>query len=350
MEDERILLKNIDSLDFDSKLDNINGKCDNCSSCYKYGNNLKNPFSFQLLCHLFVKNIEYIPLSIELNGQNLKEKRYDDFIYWILNMINKMNEEIEQTEVNKIINELKNIWKNINGILQGNGVNESYLCDVSKIEPPLKFDDLKRKKRMSDYCQNFNTLYIKLTNHNKPNCRIYYDYFNKTKDIYKEISENCPKEGADTNNCPQICMGKDKDNDPEIIHKNLKCNITGVQEKQQKVNQEEKCNTEKDTLRSQLDQALVAPSKRAFDYSDPRTVFLILFTLWGIFLTFFFLCKITPFGSWIRNNLIKKKLVRDNFDELVEDESIYDYSEDVNTNMKNVNYNISYNSDWNPSQ
>ncbi|SBS89934.1 hypothetical protein POVCU2_0095050, partial [Plasmodium ovale curtisi] len=59
---------------------------------------------------------------------------------------------------------------------------------------------------------------------------------------------------------------------------------------------------------------------------------------------------VTPFGSLVRNNLLKKKIVRDNFDETVDDESMYDYSGSVNTNMQNVGYNMSYNNDWSPSQ
>ncbi|SBS91317.1 PIR Superfamily Protein [Plasmodium ovale curtisi] len=342
MADESILLKNIDSLYFDSKLDNINGKCANCSSCYKYGNNLSNPFSFQLLCHRFVKNIEYIPLSIKLNGQNLKEKRYDDFIYWILNMINKMNDKIEQTEVNNIINELIKIWKEVNQKLK-----EEHLYDPSEIKTPLNFEDVKRKKRMSDYCQNFSILQTKLTN-NKPQCHIYYNYFKNTIKAYDDVSVVCNKTSVDTSKCPYLC--KNNDYNPQIILSKLKCNKIPVEESLQKLITEEKCNIETDRLKSELGQALLAANNHVFNYSDPRVVVLILFAFLGIIVTFLFLYKITPISSLIRNNVLRKKLVRHNFDETVDDESIYDYSGSVNTNMQNVGHNISYNSDWNHSQ
>ncbi|SBT00899.1 PIR Superfamily Protein, partial [Plasmodium ovale curtisi] len=288
MEDETTVLKSIDSLDFDYKLDNINGKCANCSSCYKYGKNLKNPFSFQLLCHRFVKNIEYIPLSIQLNGKNLKEKRYDDFIYWILNMINKMNDEIEQTEVNKIINELINIWKEVNQKLPNNRVNVEHLYDPTGIITPLDFDDLKRKKRMSDYCQNFSFLQTKLTN-NKRQCHIYYNYFKNTMKAYDDVSVVCNKTSADTSKCPYLC--KNNDYNPEIILSKLKCNKIPVEESPPKLITEEKCNMETNRLKSELGQALLAANNHVFSYSDPRVVVLILFAFLGIILTFLFLYK-----------------------------------------------------------
>ncbi|SBS99113.1 PIR Superfamily Protein [Plasmodium ovale curtisi] len=348
MADESILLKNIDSLYFDSKLDNINGKCANCSSCYTYGNNLKNPFSFQLLCHRFVKNIEYIPLSIDLNTKNLKEKRYDDLIYWILNMIKKMNDEIEQTEINNIINELIKIWKEVNKKLPSNRVKEEHLYDPTRIITPLNFTDLKRKKRMSDYCQNFSTLQIKLTNYNKPQCHIYYNYFKNTMEAYNDVSVECNETRADTSKCPYLC--KNNDYNPERILSKLNCHKIPVEKSPPKLITEEKCNMETDKLKSELGQALLAANNHVFSYSDPRVVVLILFSFLGIILTCLFLYKITPISSLIRNNLLRKKLVRHNFDETVDDESIYDYSGNENTNMQNVEYNVSYNSDWNHSQ
>ncbi|SBS89779.1 PIR Superfamily Protein [Plasmodium ovale curtisi] len=347
MVDEIAVLKEIDSLSFDYKLDNINGSCNYCFLCYNKGKNLNNKFSFQLLCHQFVKNIEYIPLSIDLNGKNLKEKRYDDFIYWVHNKINKMNDNISETEFDKIIKELINIWKEVNEKFPSGSVNKEYLYDTSKIKTPLNFDDLKRKKFMSDYCQNFNTLHTKLTL-NRPHCKVYYDYFMKSKEAYVDVFDKCYKSGANTDGCPYLC--KNDYYNPERILKKLNCKKIGEEEIKKKYIPEEECNAKTDKLESELSQALLHSSNPAFNYSDPRTVFLILFTLWGIFLTFYFLYKVTPFGSLVRNNLLKKKIVRDNFDETVDDESMYDYSGSVNTNMQNVGYNMSYNNDWSPSQ
>ncbi|SBT01260.1 PIR Superfamily Protein [Plasmodium ovale curtisi] len=340
-------LEKIDSLLFDYKLENINGICTNCSSCSKYGNRLTNSFAFQLLCQRLVKNIEYIHSANAITSNYLDKKRCDDFIYWIHNNVNNMNDKRNHSENSRIFGELKKIWDEVNSKLKGSSGKDPFLnCDSSKIETQ-NFKELKEKKMMSDYCQNFNTLHTKLTTYSeKLFCEIYYDYFKKTMEAYDKVSENCHKHP--NCKCPDICSRKN--NDPKLILDNLKCAKIQAKEKKEKLIPEEKCNTEIDSLKSQLQEVTLVASNPAFNYSDPRTVFLILFTLWGIFLTFYFLYKITPFGSLVRNNLLKKKIARDNFDEAVDDESIYDYSGSVNTNMQNVGYNISYNSDWSPSQ
>ncbi|SBS99076.1 PIR Superfamily Protein [Plasmodium ovale curtisi] len=342
MADEASVLNELPSLSFDYQLDNLSGKCDHCNSCHQYGSNLNNKFFFQLPCHRLVKNIEYIRSTIYLNGQYVKQKRCEDFIYWMANNVNKLNVKKGKNEINDIINELINIWRYINGILERKGIDKTDLCDITNIELPLNLIDLKQKKMMSDYCENFDKLYTKLTN-NKNKCNIFYNYFMDSKEAYDLVLEKCHKSGTSNSSCPYFC--RSKRHDPKIILDKLNCTEIPAPKKQEILITQDQCNAEKDSLTSRLEQAMVAASNPAFNYSDPRSVFLILFTFWGTFLTFYFLYKVTPFGSFIRNNLLKKKLVKENFDELVDDESVYDYSESVNRNMQNVGYKISYNSD-----
>ncbi|SBT59313.1 PIR Superfamily Protein [Plasmodium ovale wallikeri] len=292
MEDNINVLEQIDSLYFDYKLENINGKCTNCATCSKYGQGLTNLFSFQLLCQRLVKNIEYIHSANAINSKYLDEKSCDDFIYWIHNNVYNMNDKKNHNENINIFGHLKNIWDEVNRNLKGSGIDPLYKCNISNIET-LKLDELKEKKIMSDYCQNFDNLTIKLTtNPHKPHCHIYYDYFMKTMKAYEKISELC--HNSSNSKCPNICLQKNVD--PKRILNSLKCAKIQAQEKKENLIPEEKCNTEKDALNSQLQQALSAADNPAFNYSDPRSVFLILFTFWGMLLTFFFLYK------YFRNN------------------------------------------------
>ncbi|SBT52355.1 PIR Superfamily Protein [Plasmodium ovale wallikeri] len=347
MSDEIKALKDIDSLIFDYELDNIKGKCVHCSSCYNYGKNLSNPFFFHLLCQRLVKNIEFIHLAYGINRKYSDEKSCNDFIYWIHNNVNNMKDKINESEINNIFSELKIIWNEVNGKLKDNDKEPLRSCDISKLNT-LNFDELKKNKLMADYCQNFELLHLKLTFGNKPHCKDYYDYFMKTKKAYEDVLKECHKQGIGTK-CPKICIRK-QNNNPQLILKNLRCDEIPKPVEEEKHITEKQCNTEKGVLQSQLERALLDASNPVFNYSDPRAVFLILSTFWGIFLTLFSLYKITPFGVWIRNKLLRKKLTEDNFDEAVDDESIYDYSGSMNTNMQNLEYNISYNSDWSPSQ
>lgn len=205
------------------------------------------------------------------------------------NYVNNMNNKTDKNEISNIIKELKKIWDEVNRKLQSNGSDPSHMCDTSKINTII-FDELKRKKTMSDYCQNSDTLHAKLTVRNKVNCSIYYDYSTKTKGAYKNVFEECYKFGANTANCPYLC--KNKKNDPDIILNDLKCTNIPVPEIPKKIITQEECNAETDRLKSDLEKALQAANNPSFNFSDPRVVLLILFTLWGIFITFFFLYKV----------------------------------------------------------
>ncbi|SBT00380.1 PIR Superfamily Protein [Plasmodium ovale curtisi] len=58
----------------------------------------------------------------------------------------------------------------------------------------------------------------------------------------------------------------------------------------------------------------------------------------------------TPFRSWISNKLGKKKILRDNFNEQSDDETLDADYETADRNMQNTGYSIIYNSDWNSSR
>ncbi|SBT53422.1 PIR Superfamily Protein [Plasmodium ovale wallikeri] len=66
-----------------------------------------------------------------------------------------------------------------------------------------------------------------------------------------------------------------------------------------------------------------------------------------MFLTLLFLYKMTPFRSWIRNKLEKKKIIRDSFNDQSDNELLDADYESVDRDMLNTGYNITYNSDWN---
>lgn len=61
-------------------------------------------------------------------------------------------------------------------------------------------------------------------------------------------------------------------------------------------------------------------------------------------LCLFIICQTSPLGLWIKNIVRKKEIVGTNFDEENEQELLDNYSENMNRNFKNAEYNISYNS------
>ncbi|SBT02118.1 PIR Superfamily Protein, partial [Plasmodium ovale curtisi] len=262
MDDKTKALDQIDSIKFDYELDNMK-----------------------------VKNIEYIyrAHAHSISAKYSDEKSCNDIIFWIHNKVNNMKDKINQSEINDIFSELKKIWDNINGKLKTSGNEPLSMCDISNINA-LNFGVLKQKKIMSDYCQNFDNLRTKLTtNPHKRYCDIYYEYFKNTMKAYNDVFEKCYKPGANTDNCPKICI--QKQNNPQIILNNLRCNKIPKPVIEEKLITEKQCDKEKGVLQSELEQALLDSSNPVLIYSDPRVIFLILFTFWGIFLTLFFFYK-----------------------------------------------------------
>ncbi|SBT02649.1 hypothetical protein POVCU1_079200, partial [Plasmodium ovale curtisi] len=54
--------------------------------------------------------------------------------------------------------------------------------------------------------------------------------------------------------------------------------------------------------------------------------------------------------SWISNKLGKRKIIRDNFNEKSDDETLNADYENMDINMENIGYNVTYNTDWNSSR
>ncbi|SBS94503.1 PIR Superfamily Protein [Plasmodium ovale curtisi] len=345
MENRIEVLKNeLNSFNFDLMLNNSISVCDYCNLCDTLViNDLKNEPLFKFFCYQFARNVQTVYEIISFSPQ-LKEKRCNSLIYWIHNKVKSFgnNSNINRRNVD-IISEILKIWENINSTKI---VDQKYKCDLPRKEDSPDLEKMKRKKIMSNYCENYNTLKSLLTRYVHVNCHIYYDYF---KDSFLEFSENIKdheKECLEISNCTGFCNSYDPD---DLLNKS-KCKIIQISNDNKEYIKQEECNT----LKREAVSAVRCESKEVqipqFTFSDNRAIILMLFSLWGIFLSFLFLYKMTPVRSWISNKLRKKKIIRDSFHEESDNESLDADYENIDRNMQNVGYNISYNSDWNSTQ
>ncbi|SBT56186.1 PIR Superfamily Protein [Plasmodium ovale wallikeri] len=78
-----------------------------------------------------------------------------------------------------------------------------------------------------------------------------------------------------------------------------------------------------------------------FTFSDNRAIILILFALWGIFLSFLFLYKLTPFRQYLFSKI---KMIKNNLVTVGKSENeLLLYSHDYdNIILDEADYNISY--------
>ncbi|SBT58527.1 PIR Superfamily Protein [Plasmodium ovale wallikeri] len=318
------------SYKFNKELDSKIKNCSFCSVCDEKGKRISGEYGLKILCYYFTRNLGIIKDEYSASTTK-KNKLCNDLIYWLHKNLKNNHSEMEK-DYNEILTEFKEVWKSI---ISDPPISEDNLCgntfkDISSFE---KFENLKK---ISDYCENYEFIKAKLDNPNEP-CAVYYKYLTNNSTMYTNRVSKCSENGnnycLNYNNCNTY--------DPKILLDKPKCKIAKESEdarSQMKEKEEEytQCGPEYECV-----------PKNYFDtsinYSDYRIVPLIVLSIWGTFLSLYFLYKLSPFRSWLNNhlykkNIIKKKLHNEEFQELLESDS-----EDAHINFNNREYHITYN-------
>ncbi|SBS94873.1 PIR Superfamily Protein [Plasmodium ovale curtisi] len=342
MENRNEVLKSkLSSFDFDLKLNNSVTNCEYCSVCEIVDQNIRNEPWFKIFCYQFARNVQTVYEIIQIST-HLREKHCKTLTYWIRDKIKNFYEKnkVDMKNVN-VISELSKVWEEINS---SKCKGQSNLCESSISKQSTNLEEMKNKKKMSAYCENYDELKSLLT---KPyvnsECHIYYSYFKESFYEFSKIAKENNEKCLEIKECSRFCDNTDPNNLINIAN----CKVVLISKDNDEYIEKKKC----DTLKEQAVAAKTCESKEVqipqFTFSDNRAIILILFSLWGIFLSFLFLYKMTPFRSWISNKLGKKKILRDNFNEQSDDETLDVDYETADRNMQNTGYNIIYNSDWN---
>ncbi|SBT55382.1 PIR Superfamily Protein [Plasmodium ovale wallikeri] len=347
MENRVNILKNkLESFNFDLMLNNPVTLCPKCTLCDSVNVNekKKNEPWFKIFCYQFVRNLETAESINMSKSKDIRESRCRSLKYWIYDKIVNSYQKIEINSNDNIIDELLKVWTNFNGSDVNNALSSK--CKVPEITEFTNIEKMKREKKMSDYCENYNELKSLLTKTFYGNCHIYYDYFKDSFLEFSKIAEEQYAECLKINNCYNFC----KNYDPaHLINKSV-CEVVEISKDMKEYIKKEEC----DTLTAEAVSKKTCETKEVriseFTFSDNRAIILILFSLWGILLSFLYLYKMTPVQSWISNKLRKKIIIRDDFHEESDNESLDGDYENIERNMQNVGYNISYNSDWNSTQ
>ncbi|SBT30660.1 PIR Superfamily Protein [Plasmodium ovale wallikeri] len=340
MENRIEALKKLDSFKFDFMLNNSVTHCDNCKLCDEVNELVKSEPWLKFFCYQFVRNVQTLYEIISFR-HDLRERRCNTLNYWIhdrvTNFYNTSNINVKKVD---IISELLKVWEHMKS---SKYEKESYICELQKSEQSKNLEEMKRKKIMFDYCENYNTLKGFLTKPYHNNCNIYYDYLKESVHEFSKIAKVHNAQCSSINNCLSFCNKYD----PEDLLNNSKCKVVEISKDKKEYIQKEECEASKVEAVSQAISKTEEVKISEFTFSDNRAIILILLSLWGVFLTFLFLYKITPFRSWISNKIGKRKIIRDHFNEQSDDETLNADYECMDKNMQNAGYNISYNTDWN---
>ncbi|SBT74288.1 Plasmodium vivax Vir protein, putative [Plasmodium ovale] len=294
------------------------------------------------LCDNLVKNLENSAELNSYNHQQDKERRCKSLMYWMYDKVesNYRNDVVQNKT--EFITALHDVWKNF--YENNTGIDKSHRCKVPEDPEFHNLKDAKKKKIIFDNCWNYSELKRILSYRDYENCHIYYDYLKDNLSKYKEISGVCSNGDYIMNNCTSFCTNADPDN----IFNSSQCRTIEISPKKNDYMKKSECDNLKkpEPEVKYLTTEIKIPE---FTFSDKRAIILTLFSSWGMFLTLFFLYKMTPFRSWIRNKLERKKIISDSFNDQSENELLDADYESVDRDMLNTGYNVTYNSDWNSS-
>ncbi|SBS90874.1 PIR Superfamily Protein [Plasmodium ovale curtisi] len=314
--------------------------CSKCKLCEEITDNIKNEFWFKIFCYQFVKNLEYAEYMSTYNNKVEKESRCKSLIYWMSDKVKYFQDNTTVKNKGNLVKEILGVWENFNKSEVTN--SSTSRCTVPSATKFTNLGAMRRKNIMSDYCENYSELKSSLTRVYTSDCTIYYDYFKDSYLEFSKIATEHKNECLEISKCSSFC----ENYDPDDIFKNSKCEVIEISPKKNDYMKKVACEALKKPEPVVKYETKEVPIQE-FTFSDGRAIILILFTLWGIFLTFLYLYKLAPFRSWISSKLGKKKIITDNFNEQSDDESLDDDYESINRNMQNEGYNITYNSNWN---
>ncbi|SBT84116.1 PIR protein [Plasmodium ovale] len=316
---------------FNKELDSVIKHCSFCFMCDKKNDSFVGEYGLKTLCYYFVRNLEKIKNESSSNI-SLKDKLCNDLFYWLQhNLINIHHKA--KPNLDSILKIFEDVWNDITAV--GNGIPKDNLCKTS-FENLLSFEERTQKKKVSNYCENYEYIRKKLENPNEP-CSIYYKYLTKNSKLYTDSVSKCSENGKN------YCLKYNKCNtyDPQILLDKPTCIIAKeFEEKRREMEEKEQqytqCGPEYECLPKNF-------FDKSIDFSDSRITPLIVLSIWGIFLSLYFLYKLSPFRSWLNNllykkNIIKKNLHNEEFQELLESDS-----EDAHINFNNREYHITYN-------
>ncbi|SBT58537.1 PIR Superfamily Protein [Plasmodium ovale wallikeri] len=337
------------SIEFYNILDSKFIPCKYCNVCDIHENTFKEqPTWVKNLCYHLVRNLEIVS-NIDNTNAELKKKSCDAFISWIDDKIRNNDGYTDQSKYLEIIRKMHFVWNDI--INKYSGDEKDKICSTAY--SAFDFEKRKKKKLMDDYCENY-LIISKELDKEDADCKPYYKYLNESSSIHTEIMKGCIN-NVNTKYCPP--NGDDcRFYPPSIFLKKKPCMIL-KEPRVALIKEEEGMKCEpcplcpigkiKDDGASDIDlesyYASVPSGMTSFDFSDKRAITLLIFTVWGIFLTLFLFYKKTPFGSLLNNFLRRRRVIKHNLNENEFHEFVNGNYDTVDSNMENIRYDLAYN-------
>ncbi|KNA01345.1 variable surface protein Vir4 [Plasmodium vivax North Korean] len=145
--------------------------------------------------------------------------------YWTYKRLNEIFGSEDTSNIFQAFGQIQGIWNDYND-------NELKGATYVKCKPHFEIHserDWVKRKELCEYCLDYNTIY-KLADHfDGIYCKKYYDYFEKTADLYKYFDQHCSP--SDKKECPTF-YDKCKKYDPNNFLTKLSCHQEMQKKKQ----------------------------------------------------------------------------------------------------------------------
>ncbi|SBT56631.1 PIR Superfamily Protein [Plasmodium ovale wallikeri] len=305
------------------------------SECQNLQNKFRSEHGIFNLCQKLAGNIR--DFCDNHNGENFLNDNFVYLHYWLLDQLIKTLKISINGYYSGKRNQFFGEWKNIIKKLP-----RGHKCEPMKREFSLHFiNDFKNIKDMYDYYYNYKHFASKNI-FTQIECNTYCTYLSTIIDKFQTFKSSC-------SNSSRNCIPEFKDSidnyDPNQLLEKLGCNsdnlCTKNFEKEQPVKEERARGDDPHVLAVDITDGQVESSQPS-ETSPIAITFGLLLS--GIFTISFVLFKLTPMGTLLKNQLIKKEKMTEYLDfeesnEKLNDELIMD-----NIKLQEKGYNITYNS------
>ncbi|SBT57321.1 PIR Superfamily Protein [Plasmodium ovale wallikeri] len=314
---------------FDRKLNNEFCQCSYCSFCDNGKEIHENEYEYKMFCYNFAKNVEIVYEENKKN-KNLKEKRCKDLNNWVYYNIHGNCISSVRANYNNI-DKLNAVLEMINS--QPSNESKDYICE-EKLDKLFYGSEWTKIKNIDDYGENYDFIRNE-SNIKESDCYAFYNYLTKNSELYKEIVDRCSKP-VDGKYCPSYY--RDNKYNPSELLDTLECTEKIKLSQEQSMTSQREC----EAYAQELMQCSMSNNNKPFGITDFGFLLLIVFSVWGIFLTLLFLYSRIRNGNWSFNRLKKQIILKDTLLGNYEDEMQEDNFKNSDEDLSNIPLHITY--------
>ncbi|SBT74491.1 Plasmodium vivax Vir protein, putative [Plasmodium ovale] len=278
---------------------------------------------FDTVCKELAKSLKYLYNDSKAKENQEKLCRYISF--WVHEKFSGPDFIKVKNSYNQYMKHLTDTWNNINDLLVDPG---NYACKPEFYN--INMEDIKKRKILYDYCENYDTMSSKIFDHENGDCKKYYDYLKRMKKLHRDF-ENVWSVQDDK--VPQFI--KDCENHPPSA--SLTATSCMSIEKERGTHEEEE---EEDELVPTLEDM----DSLEHGNEDSSNVMFILLPFFGILFSIFFSYKYTSLGSRLRSFLLSNKIIRSTIDRKEVEKYTTPSNEHINENLYENFLNVGYTS------